>query len=202
MSMSGEVVKAVKVVNPMNLGVSDSDTEDETSPTWVANEAPAEALATASFVDDFEDGDTVTVITGGAEYHHKAGDASEMGGTLDLSKLFALDNVSTGMITGLHVCIYLIALALLAADPKYFSASACLELAVVGTMILQIFNTAFGSNQHFTISNSDTLPAAVTVSVVQNVVKYIEHEHDLMQLAKRRQAREKAQKKGLIYRED
>jgi len=32
--------------------------------------------------------------------------------------------------------------------------------------------------------------------------KDIQRQHDLMQLAKRRQAREKAQKKGLIYRED
>ena len=93
-----------------------------------------------------------------------------------LTRLVSAGNVSAGFASALHVNIYLLALAMMVSN-KYLDVGATLQLAVWGTFVLQLFFTLFSSYKHYAIANGDTLPGAVLISVLQEVIQAVETRH-------------------------
>lgn len=85
-------------------------------------------------------------------------------------------NIAAGLASALHVNIYLLALGLLLASP-YMGIMTIVRMAVVGTGVMQTMHTLFGSFKNFAISNCDTIPAAVFVYIIQDVITAVEEEN-------------------------
>ena len=82
-------------------------------------------------------------------------------------------NMVAGLAAATHVNIYLLSLGLILSTP-YFSAMATLQVAVVGTIIMQITAVFLSPYNDFAIANCDSVPAAVMVNVIGIVVSKVE----------------------------
>ena len=78
-------------------------------------------------------------------------------------------NMVAGLAAATHVNIYLLSLGLILSTP-YFSAMATLQVAVVGTIIMQVTAVFLSPYNEFAIANCDSVPAAVMVNAIGLVV--------------------------------
>jgi SulP family sulfate permease len=90
--------------------------------------------------------------------------------------LTAPGNAVAGVAVALHVNIYLLALALILSTP-YFPTMACIQMATIGTIFLQVSASLFSPYRGFAIANCDTVPGAVMVAVIAYMVDYVEDQH-------------------------
>ena len=78
-----------------------------------------------------------------------------------------------GLAAATHVNIYLLSLGLILSTP-YFSPMATLQVAVVGTIIMQTTAVFLSPYNEFAIANCDSVPAAVMVNIIGLVVSKVE----------------------------
>lgn len=82
-------------------------------------------------------------------------------------------NMVAGLAAATHVNIYLLSLGLILSTP-YFNPMATLQVAVVGTIIMQITAVFLSPYNEFAIANCDSVPAAVMVNIIDIVVRKVE----------------------------
>ena len=91
-------------------------------------------------------------------------------------------NIYFGTAAAFHVWLYILALSMLLSN-KYLSVYDCMEMALLGSIVMQAFYSFMSSYKHFAIANSDTLPAAVLTSIVAEVIRYCEAAWNEQQVA-------------------
>ena len=95
-------------------------------------------------------------------------------------------NAVAGVAAAMHVNIYLFALALILSTP-YFTPMATLQVAVLGTIILQVVQSFMSPYNEFAIANCDSVPAAVMVTVIETAAAKVEFMFEEDQQAAREQ---------------
>jgi MFS superfamily sulfate permease-like transporter/CRP-like cAMP-binding protein len=93
-------------------------------------------------------------------------------------------NMVAGLAAATHVNIYLLSLGLILSTP-YFNPMATLQVAVVGTIIMQVTAVFLSPYNAFAIANCDSVPAAVMVNIIATVVQKVEFSFEEDQQAAR-----------------
>jgi MFS superfamily sulfate permease-like transporter/CRP-like cAMP-binding protein len=82
-------------------------------------------------------------------------------------------NAVAGLAAAAHVNIYLLSLALILSTP-YFNVMSTLQVAVLGTIVLQVVSSWLSPYKSFAIAHADSVPAAVMVQVIASASEIID----------------------------